>query len=73
MDPRNLLRVVAALNVQAVRDLAPTWKVSAIVSPFLDLSQVPPGYDLIVVLPGEDTQFTGPHGFHFLQESTAIA
>ena len=68
----NLLQVAAALNIQAVRDLAPSWSVSAIVSPFSDLSHVPPGYDVIVILP-EDSEFTGPKGFHFLETDVAIA
>ena len=68
----NLLQVAAALNIQAVRDLAPSWNVSAIVSPFSGVSRVPPGYDVIVILP-KDSEFTGPKGFHFLDTGVAIA
>jgi hypothetical protein len=72
MNLGNLLQVAAALNVQALRDLAPTWKVSAVVSPFPNLGSVPPGYDVIVILP-EHSAFTGPHGFHIREQDMAIA
>jgi hypothetical protein len=72
MDLDNLLQVAAALNIQALRDLAPTWGVSAIVSPFSSLSQVPPTYDVIAVLPPQ-SNFTGPHGFHFRATDMSIA
>ena len=61
----NLLQVAAALNIQAVRDSLLSWNVSAIVSPFSGVVRVPPGYDVIVILP-KDSEFTGPKGFHFL-------
>jgi hypothetical protein len=71
-EPVNHLRVAAALNIQAVRDLSPIWKVDAIVSPFLDLNDVPAGYDTIIVLP-KDSGFRGPLGFHIFDGPTAVA
>jgi hypothetical protein len=72
MDPRDLLQVAAALQTQAVRDLYPIWKASAVISPFLDLTDVPPDYAAIVILPA-DIEFPGPSGFHILDGPTPVA
>jgi hypothetical protein len=63
LDPVDLLHVASALQTQVVRDLAPIWDVSAIVSPFLSLTDVPPGFGLIVLVPKSDTLPT-TLGFH---------
>ena len=65
-----LLRVSAALQTQVVRDLSPLWGVSATVSPFHSLDDVPPGYATLAVareLP-EDL-----HGFHLAEGGQPFA
>ena len=46
---RELTRVAAALQKQAVRDFAPIWEIRATVDPFVTLDDVPIGYWPIVV------------------------
>jgi hypothetical protein len=45
----NLLRVSAALQKQASRDLAPIWELSATVDAFAKLKDVPDGYWPIII------------------------
>jgi len=71
--PDDLLRVAAALGVQVVRDLNPVWGVSAVVSPFLSLEQVPPGYlPLVIVNNGAKLPFNY-HGLHFTEDGRPFA
>lgn len=65
--PASLLtRVAAVLNTQVIRDVAPLWGVSAVVSPFVALEHVPPGY-MPLVLVSEDADFRlSSQGFHFV-------
>ncbi len=50
VKPTELLHVAAALQMQVARDLSPLWDVSAVVSPFLALGDVPPGFLPLVVV-----------------------
>jgi hypothetical protein len=71
--PDDLLRVSAALGVQVVRDLNPVWGVAAVVSPFLSLEQVPPGYLPLVILDtGAELPFAF-HGLHFTEDGRPFA
>lgn len=72
LDPHNLLTVAAALNIQAQRDLASVWNTKVIVSPFLALDDVPPGYGMIIILP-KGHGLPGPKGFHFVESDVAVA
>ena len=60
-----LVRVAAALQTQVIRDLSPVWGVSAVVSAFLSLDQVSPGYLPLVIVEGGNFTLTS-QGFHFL-------
>jgi len=55
-----VMRVAAALQKQAARDLAPLWGVSANISGFASLDEVPLGYWPIIVM--ENVQ--GAAGYH---------
>ena len=58
----DLTKVTAALQVQVTRDFTPIWGVTATVTPFLSLEDVPTGYLALVLaasLPGDG------HGVHY--------
>ena len=57
---RDVARVSAALQKQAVRDLAPIWGVEATVDPFASLEDVPLGYWPIILV-DEVKQGAGVH------------
>ena len=57
-----LLRVAAALQKQASRDLAPIWDVSATVDAFETLEDVPLGYWPMIIM--DDIGFDGAAGIH---------
>ncbi len=63
IPPEELLHVAAALQVQVVRDLAPTWDISGVVSPFLALKDVPAEYIPLVIV-SKPLPYGRP-GFHF--------
>jgi hypothetical protein len=65
-SPAVLLRVAAALQTQMSRDVGPVWGVSAIVSPFLSLDQVPPGYLPLVIVVGSKLRLNR-QGFHLVE------
>src|ERR1700730_8247495 len=58
----DVLRVSAALQKQATRDLAPIWDISATVDTFKTLDDVPPGYWPMIVM--DDIQVAGAAGIH---------
>jgi hypothetical protein len=58
----DVLKVSAALQKQATRDLAPIWEISATVDPFDTLEDVPPGYWPIIVK--DDIEQSGADGVH---------
>jgi hypothetical protein len=58
----DVLKVSAALQKQATRDLAPIWEVSATVDPFDKLEDVPPGYWPMIVM--DDIGVPGAAGVH---------
>lgn len=62
LEADELLWVAAALQTQVVRDLSPIWEVSAVVSPFLSLEDVPSGYLPIAIVDAELPR--DEHGFH---------
>ena len=49
VDPRSLMLTAAALQKQVTRDYEPIWHVSATVSPFATLEDVPNGYWPVMV------------------------
>ncbi|HLM35222.1 MAG TPA: hypothetical protein VK278_05525 [Gaiellaceae bacterium] len=59
-DPRDLSHVAAALQKQAIRDLAPIWRVAATVDVFPTLRAVPAGYWPVVIV--DDVK--GAAGYH---------
>lgn len=67
-----LLRVAAALQTQATRDLGPMWGTSGIVAPFHSLSAVAPGYIPVVVV-AEGSLGPRPKGFHVLEGRQPIS
>jgi hypothetical protein len=58
----DLMRVAAALQKQASRDLAPIWNISATVDAFEKLEDVPIGYWPMIVK--DDIGFSGAAGIH---------
>jgi hypothetical protein len=63
LDASDLLRVASALQTQVVRDLAPVWGVSGVVSPFLRLTVVPPNHAVLAIVQAKEGM-PGPFGFH---------
>ncbi len=66
-----LLHVAAALQTQIVRDLGPVWGVSAVVSPFLSLEQVPAGYFPVTIV--GDQLPDQARGFHLAPGGLPVA
>lgn len=68
---RELMVVGSSLQTQVTRDFGPVWGVSAVVSAFLDLEDVPPQYLPVIVtgkpLPGDH------HGFHVATDGRPFA
>jgi hypothetical protein len=58
----DLMRVSAALQKQAVRDLAPIWNISATVDAFAKLEDVPDGYWPMIIR--DDIKTPGAAGVH---------
>jgi hypothetical protein len=58
----DVLKVSAALQKQATRDLAPIWDVSATVDPFEKLEDVPAGYWSMIVM--DNINVSGAAGIH---------
>src|SRR5215813_3735429 len=58
----DLLRVAAALQKQAIRDLAPIWEISATVDAFEKLEDVPLGYWPMIIR--DDIGESGAAGVH---------
>ncbi|MGO9975865.1 MAG: hypothetical protein ACLP01_24285 [Solirubrobacteraceae bacterium] len=57
------MQVAAALQTQVVRDFAPLWGVSAVISPFASLEDVPAGYIPIAIVSRDLTGHWS--AFHF--------
>ena len=57
----DLLKVSAALQKQASRDLAPIWEISATVDPFAKLEDVPLGYWPLIVMDDIGVDAAGVH------------
>lgn len=72
LDAGDLLHVAAALQSQAVRDLGPVWRVSSVVSPFQRLTDVPPGYAVLVIVQTKD-ELPSPLGFHIAEGGQPFA
>jgi hypothetical protein len=66
LDPRSLMRVAAALQKQMLRDVMPIWNVTATVSAFERLDDVPIDYWPLIVttrdLGGQDGSHLDEHG-----------
>lgn len=62
VSPADLMKCAAALQRQATRDFGPVWGVSATVSAFAKLEDVPLGYWPIIVM--DDINEPGAAGFH---------
>ena len=58
----DLLRVSAALQKQAIRDIVPIWEISATVDAFATLEDVPDGYWPMIIM--DDIGFPGAAGIH---------
>jgi hypothetical protein len=69
VPPSQLRHVAAALQTQALRDVAPIWSVSATVDAF-DFSELPAGYWPLVVV----KDLPGPgHGLHVMKDRSPLA
>jgi len=69
--PSDLMRVSAALQKQATRDLAPIWEVSATVDSFAKLEDIPDGYWPMIIQDDIDTP--GATGVHKDQDGQPFA
>ncbi|MFZ0208493.1 MAG: hypothetical protein WAL59_20705 [Roseiarcus sp.] len=58
----DVLKVSAAIQKQATRDLSPIWEISATVDPFDKLEDVPTGYWTLLIK--DDIQTSGAAGIH---------
>jgi len=67
----DLLRVSAALQKQASRDLAPIWEISGTVDAFAALEDVPDGYWPMIVM--DDIGFPGAAGIHLDRDGQPFA
>jgi hypothetical protein len=67
----DLMRVAAALQKQASRDLAPIWNISATVDAFEKLEDVPIGYWPMIVK--DDIGFSGAAGIHLDKDRQPFA
>jgi len=63
VEPADLLRVAAALQIQLTRDFTPVWGTPAVVSAFTSLDDVPPACIPLVLVP-ENTLLQREHAFH---------
>jgi len=67
----DLMRVAAALQKQASRDLAPIWNISATVDAFEKLEDVPIGYWPMIIK--DDIGFSGAAGIHLDKDRQPFA
>jgi hypothetical protein len=67
----DLLRVSAALQKQASRDLSPIWEISATVDACATLEDVPDGYWPVIVM--DDIGFPGAAGIHLDRDGQPFA
>jgi hypothetical protein len=67
----DVMRVAAALQKQATRDLAPIWNIAATVDAFEKLEDVPLGYWPMIVK--DDIGFSGAAGIHLDQDRQPFA
>jgi hypothetical protein len=63
VQPADLLRVAAALQIQLSRDFTPAWETPAVLSAFTSLDEVPPAC-IPLVLVRENTLLQREHAFH---------
>lgn len=68
---RELVLVASALQTQLSRDFGPAWGVSAVVTPFLCLEDLPPQYLPVIVTP--DDLPGDHHGFHVAADGRPFA
>jgi len=67
----DVMRVAAALQKQASRDLAPIWDITATVDAFEKLEDVPPGTWPMIVM--DDIGFAGAAGIHLDRDGQPFA
>jgi len=67
----DVMRVAAALQKQASRDLAPIWEISATVDAFERLEDVQPGYWPMIIM--DDIGFSGAAGIHLDRDGQPFA
>src|SRR3954452_13702374 len=67
----DVMKVAAALQKQAVRDLAPIWEISATVDAFERLEHVPVGYWPMIVM--DDIRQQGAAGIHLDRDRQPFA
>lgn len=65
-----LHRVSSALSIQVTRDFGPIWGIDASVDPFVNASQVPPGYWIVSI---QASDAPGDAGFHTSQDNQPSA
>lgn len=63
VEPADLLRVAAALQIQLTRDFTPIWGTPAVLSAFMSLDDVPPAC-IPMVLVRKNTLLQREHAFH---------
>lgn len=71
VGPGALMRVAAALQKQAVRDLGPLWNVAATVDAFQALEDVPLDYWPVVIR--DDIDYAGAAGIHLDEDGQPFA
>jgi hypothetical protein len=71
VDPHEILRVVAALQLQLTRDFSPVWGISGVVSAFLSLRELPPACIPLVIVP-EGALLAREHGFHITEKGQPV-
>jgi hypothetical protein len=70
---KELLHVAASLQIQLTRDVGPLWGLPAVISPFITLEDVPPGYIPLVIVPENRLERHGGHSFHIAAGDRPLA
>ena len=73
LGTKELLHVAASLQVQLTRDVGPLWGIPAVISPFITLEDVPPGYIPVVIVPEKRLERHGGHAFHIAADDRPVA
>jgi hypothetical protein len=71
VDPSELLRVAAALQVQLTRDFTPVWETPAVLSAFTSMDDLPPACIPLVIVP-QGTLLQREHAFHTTEKGLPL-